>query len=128
MGSGAAAPAGVHRIGTVAVFRFLFDAKKEQVNGRLLFPCQPGTKRKDPRLNAVSPAATQHKKQKEGFSLIYKEKPSLLFYSCAATAGPDLGSGISGMSSSETMRSMFSRLCSSSGLNRCLARSTTCCR
>ena len=33
--AGAAAPAGVHRLETVAVFRFLFDVKKEQHIGRL---------------------------------------------------------------------------------------------
>ena len=34
-GSRAAALVGVHRIETVAVFRFLFDAKKEQLPGKM---------------------------------------------------------------------------------------------
>ena len=37
-GSGAAAPAGVHRIGTVALFRFLFGDKKERIPARCRFP------------------------------------------------------------------------------------------
>ena len=38
----------IHRIETVAVFRFLFDAKKEQLHGSLPFPKKQKRKNKKP--------------------------------------------------------------------------------
>ena len=47
-GSRAAALVGVHRLETVAVFRFLFDAKKEQLPRKLPLAKKEGSSGKMP--------------------------------------------------------------------------------
>ena len=53
-GSRAAALVGVHRLETVAVFRFLFDDKKEQLNGKMPSAKKQGVCHHTNRLTASS--------------------------------------------------------------------------
>ena len=50
-----AALVGVHRLETVALFRFLFGDKKEGPNGRQLLPRKPSGKSTPPPLRGTSP-------------------------------------------------------------------------